>query len=117
MDEIFVKAQEYISNHYMEPDMSLTELCGYLGFSSSYFSTLFKAKMGKNYSRYLMELRLHRAAELLRDTDDTALSIGYQVGYSAPNYFSREFKRRFGMSPSAYRKEQRKGLPGVLVLN
>lgn len=104
MDDVLKKAQDYIGSHYMEPDLSLTELCSYLGFSCSYFSTLFKRHMGQNYSCYLTDLRLRRAAQLLKDTDETALSISYQVGYSAPNYFCREFKRRFGVSPLAYRR-------------
>ena len=60
-----------------------------------------------NYSRYITSLRLEQAAKLLTDTDDTALSIGYQVGYSAPNYFCRAFKKFYGISPSRYREEKR----------
>ena len=64
-------------------------------------------KTGLNYSRYITSLRLEQAAKLLTDTDDTALSIGYQVGYSAPNYFCRAFKKFYGISPSRYREEKR----------
>ena len=86
MDETFTKARAYLAQNYSDPELSLTDLCQYLGFSCSYFSTLFKQKTGLNYSRYITSLRLEQAAKLLTDTDDTALSIGYQVGYSAPNY-------------------------------
>ena len=92
MDETFTKARAYLAQNYSDPELSLTDLCQYLGFSCSYFSTLFKQKTGLNYSRY---------------TDDTALSIGYQVGYSAPNYFCRAFKKFYGISPSRYREEKR----------
>lgn len=67
----------------------------------------FKQKTGLNYSHYITSLRLEQAARLLTDTDDTALSIGYQVGYSAPNYFSRAFKKFYGISPSRYREQNR----------
>ena len=93
MDETFTKARAYLAQNYSDPELSLTDLCQYLGFSCSYFSTLFKQKTGLNYSRYITSLRLEQAAKLLTDTDDTALSIGYQVGYSAPNYFCRAFKK------------------------
>ena len=63
--------------------------------------------IGLNYSHYITSLRLEQAARLSTDTDDTALSIGYQVGYSAPNYFSRAFKKFYGISPSRYREQNR----------
>ena len=107
MDETFTKARAYLAQNYSDPELSLTDLCQYLGFSCSYFSTLFKQKTGLNYSRYSTSLRLEQAAKLLTDTDDTALSIGYQVGYSAPNYFCRAFKKFYGISPSRYREEKR----------
>ena len=105
MDETFMKARAYLAQNYSDPELSLTDLCHYLGFSCSYFSTLFKQKTGLNYSHYITSLRLEQAARLLTDTDDTALSIGYQVGYSAPNYFSRAFKKFYGISPSRYREQ------------
>ena len=101
MDETFVKARTYLAQNYSDPELSLTDLCRYLGFSCSYFSTLFKQKTGLNYSRYITSLRLEKAARLLTDT------IGYQVGYSAPNYFCRAFKKFYGISPSRYREENR----------
>lgn len=49
--------------NYSDPELSLTDLCQYLGFSCSYFSTLFKQKTGLNYSRYITSLRLEQAAK------------------------------------------------------
>lgn len=40
MDETFVKARAYLAQNYSDPELSLTDLCRYLGFSCSYFSTL-----------------------------------------------------------------------------
>ena len=81
MDETFTKARAYLAQNYSDPELSLTDLCQYLGFSCSYFSTLFKQKTGLNYSRYITSLRLEQAAKLLTDTDDTALSIGMQCRF------------------------------------
>lgn len=111
MDETFMKARAYLAQNYSDPELSLTDLCHYLGFSCSYFSTLFKQKTGLNYSHYITSLRLEQAARLLTDTDDTALSIGYQVGYSAPNYFSRAFKKFYGISPSPVTENKTEFLP------
>ena len=61
MDETFMKARAYLAQNYSDPELSLTDLCHYLGFSCSYFSTLFKQKTGLNYSRYITSLRLEQA--------------------------------------------------------
>ena len=65
MDETFMKARAYLAQNYSDPELSLTDLCHYLGFSCSYFSTLFKQKTGLNYSHYITSLRLEQAAKLL----------------------------------------------------
>ena len=70
MDETFMKARAYLAQNYSDPELSLTDLCHYLGFSCSYFSTLFKQKTGLNYSHYITSLRLEQAARLLTDTAD-----------------------------------------------
>lgn len=108
MDDVLVQAEAYIAEHYDDSSLCLTQICRHLGIGCSYFSTLFKQKTGQKYSHYLIGLRLERAAELLKNTDDTAISIGYQVGYSEPNYFSRAFKKRYGVPPSMYRSCSRR---------
>lgn len=104
MEEMMVKAQEYIAGHYHDSGLSMAEVCRHLGISSSYFSTLFKRGMGMGFSHYITGLRLERAAQLLKNTDETAVSISYRVGYTGPYYFSRAFKMRYGVAPSVYRK-------------
>jgi len=49
MDETFMKARAYLAQNYSDPELSLTDLCHYLGFSCSYFSTLFKQKLQPLY--------------------------------------------------------------------
>jgi AraC-like DNA-binding protein len=72
--------------------------------SASRFSELFREHLGQPPMRYLQDRRLHRAAHLLTNH---ALDIGQvaeAVGYEDQFLFSRRFHRRFGLSPSAYRK-------------
>ena len=108
MDETFTKARAYLAQNYSDPELSLTDLLPVSWLLAvPIFPLFFKQKTGLNYSRYITSLRLEQAAKLLTDTDDTALSIGYQVGYSAPNYFCRAFKKFYGISPSRYREEKR----------
>ena len=60
--------------------------------------------MGIGYWEYVTQLRMEKAQNLLRMTDDTIVLIADKVGYDNEYYFSRKFKAYYGMSPRAYRK-------------
>ena len=97
------KAQAFINAHYHEHDLSVDKVCDYLHISPSYFSTIFRQETGCSYIQFLTELRLGKAVELLRSTDEKTYEIARRVGYDEPNYFSYVFKKRFGVSPTRYR--------------
>lgn len=97
------QARTYIREHYQENDLSAESLCRYLNVSPAYFSTIFKKETGMSFVGYLTRVRLERAVELLRTTEDKTYIIAAQVGYTEPNYFSYVFKKQYGISPSRYR--------------
>ncbi len=99
------KAMEYVGNNYGDEELSLDSICEYLGVSNSYFSTIFKKETGNAFITYLTDYRMDRAKSLLTTTEEKSYIIAKHVGYTDPNYFSYVFKRRFGVSPSKYRRE------------
>lgn len=98
------EAGGYIRDHYMESALSVEALCQRLHISQSYFSTIFKQETGMSCVQYITDVRMEKAVELLRTTDDKTYLVAEQVGYDEPNYFSYVFKKKFGVSPSQYRK-------------
>lgn len=102
------KAILYIGDHYSDPDLSLDNIAGAMGVSSSYFSTIFKKETGKTLTSYLTDLRMDKALYLLMEKDEKTYIIAKEVGYQDPNYFSYVFRKRFKMSPSKYKKEHSK---------
>ena len=82
--------------------------CSFDGFWKSLanlsLACRFKQETGRSYVQYLTDVRMEHAVELLRTTDDKTYMVAEKVGYDEPNYFSYVFKRRFGVSPSQFRK-------------
>lgn len=93
----------YIDSHYSE-DIFLDKLAEEFGCSSKYLSSLIKSETGKKFSVYLTELRIRRAEDLLRHTEQEIKEIAASVGYGDQRYFNRIFKKYTGKTPSQYRR-------------
>ncbi len=77
------------------------DVCGY---SESHFMRWFKEATGRSFGGYLIEYRLERAAYALRNSGDTVLEIAEQTGFENLSNFNRLFRKRFEMTPSAFRR-------------
>lgn len=97
------QAKEYINEHYADESISLNETAAYLNISPSYFSAVFSRETGKSFIRYLTDLRMSKAKELLKCTDLRCSDISFAVGYKDPHYFSYLFKKLENCSPMQYR--------------
>jgi AraC family transcriptional regulator of arabinose operon len=82
---------------------SVRELAVLARLSTSHFASLFSAATGHGVLAYQTSLRMSRARELLDQTEDPITSIARAVGYADSLYFSRQFSRHHGVSPSVYR--------------
>ena len=101
---IVESAKEYIRKNYMDHDISVEKLCDSIHVSPTYFSTIFKKETDMNFVNFLTEVRLEEAVKLLNTTADKTYVIADKIGYEEANYFSYVFKKKFGVSPSKYRK-------------
>ncbi|WP_238903866.1 response regulator [Clostridium sp. YIM B02506] len=98
------QAKQYVLENYTDPDLSVEQVCSKLHVSSTYFSTIFKRETQNNFVNFLTTVRLEQAVKLLNTTDYKTYVIAEKVGYPEANYFSYVFKKKFGVSPSKYRK-------------
>lgn len=85
-------------------NISMEEVASQVGFSTHYFCRVFKQEFSVNFVDYLSNLRLSKACELLENPQTSVKEVCFQVGYSEPNYFSRVFKKAYGITPSQYQK-------------
>ena len=103
--KVLEEAKVYIEENFADMDLSLEKLCKHLHVSVARFSTNFKKDMGISYVNFLTNVRLQKAVELLKTTDEKTYIIAEMVGYADQNYFSYVFKKKYGVSPSKYRQQ------------
>ena len=97
-------ARQYIDVHFTEHEISLQSVADSVHMSSCYFSILFKQESGESFISYLTGLRIEKAKQLLRYTDQKSYEIALAVGYENATYFSTLFKKNTGLSPKEYRQ-------------
>ena len=95
---------KYIETNYDKP-ISIAEIAGVTGFSESHFMKFFKTIMGTSFVDYLNDYRLSMASRMLVSSDDNIIDIAAHCGYDNLSYFNRIFKKKYGITPSAYRRK------------
>ena len=93
-----------IEENYRTAD--LTRLAAELHVSLPYLSAAVHRATGRTFKELLLEKRLSKAAQLLRETRLTTQDIILAVGYENTSYFYRVFRARFGVTPKDYRKKR-----------
>lgn len=101
------RARTYIRAHFTEP-LSLNEVANTLAVNPAYLSSIFKSERGESYSKFILRLRMERAALLLRTYSVGKVNdIAPEVGYSSTKHFYTVFKDYFGMTPNEYRNQNK----------
>ena len=96
--------KQYLDEHYDEK-ITLDDLTERFFISKYYLTRVFRKQFGISISHYLLSIRITKAKQMLRFTDETVENIGYKCGLGAPHYFSRTFKQVEGINPSEYREK------------
>lgn len=97
------RARAYLQES-IESDISMPEVAEYLNMSYTTFRHAFKKYTGLSPAQYFINLKLHRAKEMLRGTNASVKEISYILHFESPEYFANAFKKKTGQSPSEFRK-------------
>ena len=100
----------YIGDHYMEPQLTVTATAHHFGLHPQQLSRDFGRLVGTSPSAYLMDIRLDRAKQLLRDTGLSNEEIAAHVGFGSVRRLYRALQNSDGVTPGQYRKQQRSAL-------
>jgi|GEM_PF-837765 len=101
---LVTQALRYIEKNYDDSCLDLGSISEKLHVSSSYFARIFKQHSYQTFLEYLTEFRMKKAKELLKNTTMKVFEISAEIGYDDPHYFSYNFRKNIGMTPSQYRK-------------
>lgn len=98
------KVVDFLELNYMKR-ISQQECADYFHMNKDYLSRAFKKHTGIGMAKYLNNIRIRKAKELLKSTDLQIQEIADRVGYFDSKYFSRQFKLAAGMTPAQYRQK------------
>lgn len=93
-----------ILNEGIYSSLSINDICSKAAYSKAYLFRIFKAKTGKTIMNYYTELKIERAKQMLRENELSVREISERLAFSAPDYFTKTFKRITGLTPLAYKK-------------
>ncbi len=106
--ELVQQIKEFIA---LSLDRNITQdmVAEHFGISSGYLSRLFREYSAEGFSVYLKECKLQEAARQIKEKEcDSVAGLAWELGYSSVAYFSRQFKKRFGLLPHEYAKRPEK---------
>ena len=102
-DDLFHRIEQYIDERIYEP-FTIADICQHFSLSLSSLQILFKTAVNQTPKKYISDLKLEKACNLLRENRYTISEISLRLGYSSIHYFSNAFNRRYNVSPSEYAK-------------
>lgn len=105
-NEIIRRAQEYVSSHLREK-LSVPGVAKMVNVSPSYLTALFHKHLQISPAEYIRRLKLQESKQMIRENSMTFTEIAAALQYSTVHHFSRQFKEKFGITPSEYAKSVR----------
>lgn len=95
---------QYIRKNYQK-NITNETIAGYFGYHPNYLNSLVLQNTGSSMHQYLLEYRVNLAVDLLQSTDLSVIKIAEEVGIPDNKHFSKLFKNKVGLAPTAYRKK------------
>ena len=101
-EKLLADITQYIETNIYNPDLSVEELSKHVFMSRGSLYNKILSLTGETPVEFIRSVKLNKAAFLLENSDMKVSEIGYEVGFTSHNYFTRAFKAKFNVSPSGY---------------
>jgi len=96
---------KYIRKNYADPNLSIISISDHVNLSPTYICRVFKEATDSTINKNILQFRMQKAQELIRDNTTKVNEVARSVGYRNGNYFSFQFKKYTQYSPSEYREK------------
>lgn len=103
-DELLEQIIAFMETMVSEP-LTIEEICHKFSISRSSLQTLFKNNLNISPKNHMIQLKLKKSKQLIRENKYTISEISFMLGFSSIHYFSRTFKQHFDLTPSEYAKK------------
>lgn len=102
--EFIDKLNDFLNENISNPDLSVDMLCRELGIGRTRLYSTVKELSGESLGDFIRDIRLNKAAYLLKHSDMNVTEIIYETGFGSNSHFSKVFKSKYGVTPSDYAK-------------
>jgi two-component system response regulator YesN len=106
--KLYDEAKQFIQARYADHGLSVEGIAGHLYIDASYLRKIFSKEGDMSVSNYMTYIRMQKAKELIGSSELKLMGIAEQTGYNDANYFSKCFKKHFGVTPTEYEIMKRK---------
>lgn len=101
LEEVF----EYVNNNYSKI-ISVTHISGQLGYTTNSFCRFFKKMTNRRFIDFVNEYRIEKAVEAFNENNTMITEVMYKSGFNDPSYFTKQFKKYQGITPSVFLKSK-----------
>ena len=106
-EELIKKVMTWLEENVSDADVTVDQLAQYVGMGRTSMYNKVKGLTGKSPVELIQEFRLEKSKYYLRSGQYSVSETSYKVGFSDPGYFSRTFKKRYGITPADYTKQNK----------
>ncbi len=106
-EQLIKKVMQWLEEHVADSEVTVDQMAAYVGMGRTSMYNKIKGLTGKSPVELIQDFRMEKATYYLKSGQFSVSETSYKVGFSDPGYFSRSFKKHFGISPADYIKQNK----------
>jgi len=101
--QLIVEVKQVVESNFQDPSFNVNKLCFFIRISRASIYRKIMSQCHCSPQELIEDVRLEIAKQKIIEDDSIIKEVAYEVGFSDPKYFSKRFKQKYNVSPSAYK--------------